>query len=80
MEVGIYTIKDTLFSGEATKLIVKTTTGEITILPNHLPIVTKLAEGIARVFEKDGEEKKIPIKAGVLEVRPESRVVILASA
>ncbi len=80
MEVGIYTIKDTLFSGEATKLILKTTTGEITILPNHLPIVTKLAEGIVRVFEKGGEENKISIKAGVLEVRPESRVVILASA
>ncbi|MDD5067994.1 MAG: hypothetical protein PHS53_03575 [Candidatus Pacebacteria bacterium] len=80
MQVGVYTIKDTLFNGEATKVIAKTTTGEITILPNHLPLVSTLVPGILKIIEKDGQEKSIEIKSGVLEIRPESRIVILASA
>ncbi|MDD4989337.1 MAG: F0F1 ATP synthase subunit epsilon [Candidatus Pacebacteria bacterium] len=80
MHVGVYTIKDTLFNEEATKVIAKTTTGEITILPDHLPIVSTLVPGILRIFEKNGVEKTIEIKSGVLEIRPESKIVILASA
>ncbi len=80
MNLGIYTIKDTLFLGEATKIIARTTTGEITILPNHIPLVSTLEKSIVRVFEKDGKEKMIPIQSGVLEIRPESKIVILASA
>ena len=80
MQVGVYTIKDTLFKGEATKVIAKTTTGEITILPDHLPVVSTLTHDVLRIYDKAGEEQSIEIKSGVLEIRPESHIVILASA
>ena len=79
MQLGIYTIKDTLFLGEVDKIIAKTTTGEITILSDHLPLVSTLVPSIIKVTDKEGE-KSVQIKSGVIEIRPESRVVILASA
>ena len=79
MRVGVYTLKETLFNGEAEKVIARTTAGEITVLENHLPFVTTLAEGILHIVEKGGTEKTFKLKGGVIEVRPESHVVILAS-
>lgn len=51
--------------------------GEITILPNHIPLVGLLVPGELR-YKKNGEEKSIAISTGFIEVRPKSEVVILA--
>ncbi len=79
MHVGIYTIKDTLFKGEAERVIAKTAMGEITVLKNHIPMVSTLVPSTIRLVEKDGSEKTIPVKSGVIEVRAENHIVILAS-
>ncbi len=79
MQIGIYTIKDTLYKGEAEKVIAKTTTGEITVLKDHIPLVSTLVAGPVRIISKNAPEKILEIKAGVIEVRPENQIVILAS-
>ena len=79
MQVGIYTIKGTLFQGEAEKVIAKTPMGEIAILKNHIPLVSTLLASVIRLIEKGGVEKTIQVKSGVIEVRPENHIVILAS-
>lgn len=51
--------------------------GEITILPNHVPLVSNLRSGEVRL-KKNGEESYLVASTGFLEVRPGNQVVILA--
>jgi F-type H+-transporting ATPase subunit epsilon len=80
MKIDVVSLEKELYKGEADKVIVKTTHGEITVLDNHLPLVTMLVDAPLRIVEKDGKEHIIDIHGGFLEVRPESHVVILASS
>ena len=77
MKVSIYDIEHTLFEGEAEKVIAKTTTGEITILEGHIPLVTTLVESPVRIFDSSEKESHVTIKSGLLEVRPGNKVVVL---
>ena len=79
MKVNIYTIQSTLFEGEVEKLIAKTPMGEITVLDNHLPLVTTLVGPEIHIIDKESKKSIIEIVSGFLEVRPESEVVILAN-
>ncbi|OGL95153.1 ATP synthase F1 subunit epsilon [Candidatus Uhrbacteria bacterium RIFOXYB12_FULL_58_10] len=54
-----------------------TESGEITVLPNHVPLVTNLRSGEIRL-KKDKEEIFLAASTGFLEVRSGREVVILA--
>ncbi len=55
-----------------------TTTGEITILPHHIPLVSVLQTGEMKIKDKDGEQI-IAVAGGFVEVRGKNEVVVLAS-
>lgn len=57
----------------------ETTTGEITILPNHTPLLSKLKEGILK-YTKDGKEDFVAIFGGFIDVSSEGKVNILADS
>ena len=84
MQISIYSIQHTLYVGDAEKLIAKTPMGEISILENHLPIISKIIGPEVRMVDKNGESRIIKIMSGFLEVRPASsdrrgsHVVLLA--
>ncbi|MBI2056154.1 MAG: hypothetical protein HYT37_02135 [Candidatus Sungbacteria bacterium] len=83
MKVSIYSIQNTLYEGDAEKLIIKTPMGEIAVLENHLPIVSKVIGPSAKIIDKNKKEHTIKLSSGFIEVRHqetggESRVVILA--
>lgn len=80
MHLSIYTLQSTLFEGEVNQVILPTPLGEITILENHLPLVTLVNRGTLRYAEPDNQEKTLPLEGGVAEVRPGSEVVILTGA
>jgi len=77
MKLGIYTIERTLYEGEITELIAKTTSGEIAVLENHMPLITRLMNAPLRIKEKSGTEKTIAIAGGFLEIQPENSIVVL---
>lgn len=52
--------------------------GEITVLPDHLPIVASLVPGEARV-RVNGQEILMAVSGGFIEVRP-GKVVVLADS
>lgn len=79
MKLSIYTLKDVLFEGQAGKIITRTSLGEMTVLDAHIPLISTLAGPNVRVFNGDNNEEIINIKSGIIEVRPESEVVILAN-
>jgi ATP synthase F1 epsilon subunit len=74
MELSIYSLKNVLFQGSAQLLNCKTTTGEITVLDNHEPLITVLTSGVIRILDENKEEKFFEVKSGFMEVKPNSQV------
>ena len=80
MKLGIYTIEKTLYEGEIKELIAKSSTGEISILANHIPLITKLIAAPLRIIEADGTEKSVDVGTGFLEIKPENNIVVLVDS
>jgi F-type H+-transporting ATPase subunit epsilon len=76
MRVVIAKVTENLYDGEAESLTVPGSAGEMTVLGEHMPVVTTLKEGTIVVRAKDGE-KTFAIKGGVMEVRRDGATVIL---
>jgi F0F1-type ATP synthase epsilon subunit len=74
MELSIYSIKEILFQGKASLLNCKTTSGEITVLDKHEPLITVLAKGVIRIIDENKKERFFEVKSGFMEVKPDSEV------
>ena len=66
-KLEIVTPDGLLFDGEAKKIIVRTTEGDVGILPNHTDYVAALSIGVARISTSEGE-KKAACSGGMLSV------------
>jgi F-type H+-transporting ATPase subunit epsilon len=77
MHLSIYSLKRTIFDGEAESVNVRTAAGEITILEHHRPLISMLLDGVLKVVA-DGQEKFFPVRSGFIEVQKENSVRILA--
>ncbi|MDD4271644.1 MAG: F0F1 ATP synthase subunit epsilon [Patescibacteria group bacterium] len=73
----IVTPERVVLKEEITQIILPTRTGEITVLPNHIPLVSSLIPGVIHVKKRNGQEDVISISGGFLEVLRD-KVVILA--
>lgn len=69
-------VGETRFDGDAISAAIPTSAGEITVLPNHEPLVATLRAGVVVVKTAQGEPRSLPIEGGVLEVS-NNRVVVL---
>jgi F-type H+-transporting ATPase subunit epsilon len=76
MKIVIAKVDETYFDGEAESLTVPGTGGELTIMGNHMPLITTLKEGTLVLRTAEGV-KEFPIQSGVLEVRAEGATVLL---
>ena len=77
LKLKIVTPEKILFEEKVLQVSIATTMGEITILPNHIPLVSQLAAGEIVVKTVKGEENLMAISGGFVEVLPE-QIVILA--
>jgi F0F1-type ATP synthase epsilon subunit len=77
MKLGVYTIEKTLYEGEIQGLIAESSTGQISIFENHIPLISRLVSAPLIIKESSGVEKKLHIGAGFLEVQPENSIVVL---
>ncbi len=79
MKLQVVSLKGVQYEGEAVSVNIKTTSGEITVLDNHRPMVTELAAGKAFVTKKDDEKLEFNIVSGFLEVGEDNRASLLIS-
>lgn len=79
LHLQIVTPERLVFEDEIDTLSVMTEMGEITILPNHIPLVANLRAGEMRL-QKDGEEHVLASSTGFIEVRPGNTIIILADS
>lgn len=59
------------------QVTVPTKSGEITILPNHIPLVSNIDYGVIEVLQENGDREVISTSGGFVEVL-KNKVVILA--
>jgi F-type H+-transporting ATPase subunit epsilon len=59
---------------------IPTTEGEITVLPDHLPLVAPIQAGELRVVNEDGSEMLLAVSGGFVTVHPGNRLAILADS
>ncbi|MCA9352959.1 ATP synthase F1 subunit epsilon [Patescibacteria group bacterium] len=77
LHVIITTPLRTVYDSQVDQITVTTSEGEITVLPDHIPLVVPLKVGQAMV-KKEGREIYHAIDGGILEVRHNNQVVILS--
>ncbi|HPV70592.1 MAG TPA: F0F1 ATP synthase subunit epsilon [Candidatus Magasanikbacteria bacterium] len=73
----ITTPEGNIYKSEVDEVSLPTKTGEITILPHHIPLVSALIPGELRV-KNDNQTIFLAVAGGFIEVQPNSRVVVLA--
>lgn len=66
-----------LVTAEVDQLTAPTATGEITILPNHIPLFTKMTDGVVTT-KHQGKIEEFAVLGGFMDVAPNSKVTILA--
>lgn len=74
----IITPERIVLEGEAASLSAMTESGEITILPGHIPLVSLLRAGEMRLRTVDGQDELLAVSTGVIEVQTNNQIVILA--
>ncbi|MFZ2151665.1 MAG: ATP synthase F1 subunit epsilon [Minisyncoccia bacterium] len=74
--IKLITPEKIIFDGEAAYVTVPTTTGVITVLPTHAPLVSSIAKGELTIKTKD-EEMHFAVFSGVIDIRSGSIVNIL---
>src|SRR3989344_5105928 len=79
LKLKIVTPEKVLLDAEADSVSCPTQMGEITILPNHIPLVASLAPGEMKIVE-NGSARHMAVAGGVVEVRRQNEIVVLADA
>ena len=74
--VDIVSAEQAIFAGEATMLIAPGEGGELGILPEHIPLLTRIKPGTIRIQVPDGEEEVIYVSGGIMEVQPDVVTVL----
>jgi F-type H+-transporting ATPase subunit epsilon len=78
LQVDIVSAEQQIFSGEASMVIAPGEGGELGILPEHAPLLTRIKPGTVRIQRPGGgEEEVIYVSGGMMEVQPD-RVTVLA--
>ncbi len=78
MKLAIVSPDKTVFKGEnVTSISIPTTTGIITILEDHMPLVSQVSEGVLTV-SVNKTELFFAISGGVVEVNGNNSILILA--
>jgi F-type H+-transporting ATPase subunit epsilon len=78
IKLTIATPLQQVYKNDVDQLTVTTVNGEITILPNHVPLVVPLELGQVMV-KNDGKKVYHAINGGLLEVRHDNEVIILSN-
>lgn len=73
----IVTPAGVIYHDQVEQVTVPTTSGEITILPKHIPIVSVLKAG-ELIVQKDGHKMGLSVSGGIIEMQPDDKLFIMA--
>ena len=77
LHVDIVSAEKEIFSGDADMVIAPGEGGELGILPEHTPLLTRVRPGTVRIQVAGSPDEVIYVSGGMMEVQPD-RVTVLA--
>jgi F-type H+-transporting ATPase subunit epsilon len=78
IQVEVVSAEESVYSGEATFVVLPGEAGELGIYPRHTPLITRIKPGAIRIQPSGGgEEQLIFVAGGILEAQP-AMVTVLA--
>ena len=77
MKFKIATPERIMLETDADSITLPTTSGEITVLPHHIPLVSALAAGEIK-YKVANRENFFAVSGGIIEVKKTGEVVVLA--
>jgi F-type H+-transporting ATPase subunit epsilon len=81
IHVDVVSAEQSIFSGEATFVALPGESGELGILPRHIPLITRIKPGAVRIQRADtGEEEFVFVAGGILEIQPGTVTVLADTA
>jgi F-type H+-transporting ATPase subunit epsilon len=85
IHVDVVSAEENIFSGEARFVALPGESGELGILPRHMPLITRIRPGAVRIERANadgsaGGEEFIFVAGGILEVQPGTVTVLADTA
>jgi F-type H+-transporting ATPase subunit epsilon len=80
IHVDVVSAEESIFSGEATFVVLPGEVGELGIYPRHIPLITRIKPGTVRIQKPDGTEELVFVAGGILEVQPGTVPVLADTA
>lgn len=77
IKVDVVSAEESIFSGEAEFVALPGKSGELGILPGHLPLITLVKPGFVRIRTSANQVEEVFVAGGVLEIQP-YQVTVLA--
>ncbi|QCB47261.1 F0F1 ATP synthase subunit epsilon [Hydrogenophaga sp. PAMC20947] len=80
IRVDVVSAEESIFSGDAKFVALPGESGELGILPGHIPLITRIRPGAVRIEKADGGEEFVFVAGGILEVQPNHITVLSDTA
>lgn len=80
IHVDVVSAEEQIFSGEAKFVALPGENGELGILPQHTPLITRIKPGAVRIEMAQGGEEFVFVAGGILEVQPGTVTVLADTA
>ena len=79
LKLSIVSQEKELVNTEIDSLTAPTVTGEITILPNHIPLLTELQTG-ELIYRHQHENHSVVISKGFLNLQPDNQIIVMVDS
>ncbi len=80
VHVDVVSAEESIFSGPARFVVLPGEAGELGILPQHAPLITRIRPGAVEIEKEDGDKELVFVKGGILEVQPHHVTVLADTA
>lgn len=80
IHVDVVSAEESIFAGEAEFVVLPGESGELGIYPRHAPLITRIKPGVVRIHLAGGQEERVFVAGGILEVQPHVVTVLSDTA
>ncbi len=80
IHIDVVSAEALIFSGEAKFVSLPGESGELGILPGHIPLITRIQPGPVRIEKTDGTDEFVFVAGGILEIQPKCITVLADTA
>ncbi len=80
MKLSIISLKGIQYQGDVKSLTLTTTSGEITILDKHQPLISSFNKNTATIIDDQNNKKFMELNTGFLEMNSDNKLTVLVDA